>query len=81
MLVSQKVGSPQFGVLCATLSIFGGMFLLTLSAKIDHSPESPFWCFEIIVVLFVRRWAAISCNVQDAGRFEVYFFLQYEIVS
>ena len=80
MLVSQKVGPSQFGALWRALSIFRGMFLLTLSAKIDHSPESPFWRFEIIAVLFVRLWAAISCKIQDVGLSEVYF-LQDEIVS
>ena len=81
MLVSQKLGSSQLGVLRGALSIFKGVFLLTLSAENRPSPETPFWRFEIIAALFARLRAAISCNVQDVGRFEVYFFLQDEIAS
>ena len=75
ILVSQNFGPSQFGALCRALSIFTGIPRLTLSAKIDHSPESPFWCSEIIAMLFARLRAAISCNAQDVGLFEVYFSL------
>ena len=76
ILVSQKFGASQFGVFCKTLSVFVVMFLLTLPAKTDHSPESPFWRSEIIAMLFVRLRAAISCNAQEVGLFEVYFSLR-----
>ena len=50
--------------------------LLSLSAKIDHSPEPPFKCFEIMVALLVGLWSAYSCDIQDVGRAVAYRFLR-----
>ena len=78
-IVQWNSSDTVLNLVTKALSIFKGVFLLTLSAKIDHPPESPFWCFEIIVALFVRLWTAISCNIQDVGLSEVFHPLNVAI--
>ena len=74
MLANRKFGHSHSGALRAALLPCVEMSLLSLPSQIDHSPESPFWRFEIMAVFVVGLWAANSCNAKDVGLLDVYIF-------
>ena len=67
----RNFGPSQSGALYVAPFIGMWGFLLIRSPKIDRCPESPFKCFEAIVALLVRLWAANTFNIQDVGPVDV----------
>ena len=74
MFANHQFGHSHSGTLRTVPLLCVETFLLSLSARIDHSPEFPFWRFEIMAIFVVRLWAANSCNIQDVGLSGAYIF-------